>query len=54
MGQKTHPIGFRLGISKGWLSAWFDEKHFAKNLQEDLKLRRYIEAKLADALVSED
>jgi small subunit ribosomal protein S3 len=52
VGQKTHPIGFRLGISKGWLSAWFDEKHFAKNLQEDLKLRRYIEAKLADALVS--
>jgi small subunit ribosomal protein S3 len=52
MGQKTHPIGFRLGITKGWLSSWFDEKHFAKNLQEDLKLRRYIETKLADALVS--
>jgi len=52
VGQKTHPIGFRLGITKDWLSAWFDEKHFAKNLQEDLKLRRYIDAKLADALVS--
>ena len=52
MGQKTHPIGFRLGITKGWLSAWFDEKHFARNLQEDLKLRRYIETKLVDALVS--
>jgi small subunit ribosomal protein S3 len=53
VGQKTHPIGFRLGITKDWLSSWFDEKHFARNLQEDLRLRRYIEAKLADALVSQ-
>lgn len=52
MGQKTHPIGFRLGITKGWLSSWFDEKNFAKCLLEDLKLRRYIETKLADAMVS--
>lgn len=52
MGQKTHPIGFRLGITKDWLSSWFDEKHFARSLLEDLKLRRYIETKLADALVS--
>lgn len=52
MGQKTHPLGFRLGITKGWLSAWFDEKNYARCLHEDLKLRRYIETKLADALVS--
>jgi small subunit ribosomal protein S3 len=52
VGQKTHPIGFRLGITKGWLSSWFDEKNFAKCLLEDLKLRRYIETKLADAMVS--
>jgi len=52
VGQKTHPIGFRLGITKTWLSSWFDQRHFAKYLHEDLKLRRYIEAKLADALVS--
>jgi small subunit ribosomal protein S3 len=52
VGQKTHPIGFRLGITKGWLSSWFDEKHFAKYLQEDLRLRRYIEAKLGEAMVS--
>jgi small subunit ribosomal protein S3 len=52
VGQKTHPIGFRLGITKGWLSYWFDEKNFSKFLHEDLKLRKYIETKLADALVS--
>jgi small subunit ribosomal protein S3 len=52
VGQKTHPIGFRLGITKGWLSSWFDEKNYARSLLEDLKLRRYIETKLADALVS--
>ncbi|MBM3322074.1 30S ribosomal protein S3 [candidate division WOR-3 bacterium] len=53
MGQKTHPIGFRLGITKGWKSAWFEKKKFVEYLHEDLKVRRYIEAKLADAMVSD-
>jgi small subunit ribosomal protein S3 len=52
MGQKTHPIGFRLGISKDWKSAWFEKKNYRTYLHEDLKIRRYIEAKLADAMVS--
>ncbi len=53
MGQKTHPIGFRLGITKNWKSAWFEKKKFVEYLHEDLKIRRYVEAKLADAMVSD-
>ena len=37
MGQKTHPIGFRLGIIRGWTSKWYAEKNFAKWLHEDLQ-----------------
>ncbi len=53
MGQKTHPIGFRLGISKTWSSKWFTEKNFHKNLQEDVILRRYINKRLERAGVSQ-
>ncbi|MCX6843675.1 MAG: 30S ribosomal protein S3 [candidate division WOR-3 bacterium] len=53
MGQKTHPIGFRLGISKDWKSSWFSKKNYSEYLHEDLKVRRYIETKLADAMVSD-
>lgn len=52
MGQKTHPIGFRLGIIKTWNSHWFDEKTFADKLQEDLMLRKYIRNRLQRAGVS--
>lgn len=52
MGQKTHPIGFRLGTSKTWSSKWFAEKNFHKNLQEDIMLRRYINKRLERAGVS--
>jgi len=53
MGQKTHPIGFRLGISKDWKSSWFSKKDYSGYLHEDLKVRRYIETKLTDAMVSD-
>ena len=53
MGQKTHPIGFRLGISKDWKSSWFSKKGYSDYLHEDLKVRRYIETKLTDAMVSD-
>jgi len=53
MGQKTHPIGFRLGISRDWKSSWFSKKGYAAYLHEDLRVRRYIETKLADAMVSD-
>ncbi|HID39170.1 MAG TPA: 30S ribosomal protein S3 [Calditrichaeota bacterium] len=52
MGQKTNPIGLRLGIVKTWNSSWFDEKGFASKLEEDLRLRRYIRNRLSKAAVS--
>lgn len=52
MGQKTHPLGFRLGITKDWKSAWFEKKRYRDYLLEDFKIRRYIEAKLSEAMVS--
>jgi small subunit ribosomal protein S3 len=53
MGQKTHPIGFRLGISKDWKSSWFSKKAYSVYLHEDLKIRSYIETKLNEAMVSD-
>ncbi|HUT62596.1 MAG TPA: 30S ribosomal protein S3 [Anaerolineae bacterium] len=52
MGQKTHPIGFRLGISKTWSSRWFSEKEFSKYLEEDITIRRYVMKRLSRAGVS--
>ncbi len=52
MGQKTHPIGFRLGIIKTWSSRWYEEKNYAKWLHEDLKLKGFIKKKLNHAGVS--
>jgi small subunit ribosomal protein S3 len=52
LGQKTHPIGFRLGFNKTWSSNWFDERNYTKKLTEDLKLRRYILKRLPNAGVS--
>ena len=52
MGQKTHPIGFRLGINKPWLSTWFEGRNFADKLNEDITLRRYINHRLANAGIS--
>jgi small subunit ribosomal protein S3 len=52
MGQKTHPLGFRLGITKTWKSAWFESKKYRSYLHEDLQIRQYIEAKLPEAMVS--
>jgi small subunit ribosomal protein S3 len=52
MGQKTHPLGFRLGITKTWKSAWFEEKNYHGYLHEDLQIRSYIAAKLPEAMVS--
>ena len=52
MGQKTHPIGFRLGIVKTWSSKWYEEKNYAKWLHEDIKLKRFIKNKLQHAGVS--
>lgn len=52
MGQKTNPIGFRLGITKTWDSNWYDEKGFAGKLQEDLMVRNYVRNRLKKAGIS--
>jgi small subunit ribosomal protein S3 len=46
MGQKVNPIGFRLGIIRGWESNWYGEKDFAPKLAEDDKIRKYIKARI--------
>jgi len=52
LGQKVHPIGFRLGINKSWTSRWYAEKSFGKLLQEDLTIRKYLKKKLYQAGIS--
>jgi len=52
LGQKTNPIGLRLGIIKQWESNWFDEKNVAAKLEEDLKVRNYLKKRLKKAGVS--
>ena len=53
MGQKTHPIGFRLNVNKGWNSIWFAEKNkFSESLQEDVNIRKYISYRLPNAGIS--
>lgn len=47
MGQKINPIGFRLGIVKGWDSSWFGGKTFADKLVEDHKIRKYLDARIS-------
>ena len=52
MGQKVNPIGFRTGISRPWASRWYARHDYAKFLQEDLRIRDYIEKKFDSAGVS--
>ena len=52
MGQKTNPIGNRLGIIRGWDSNWYGGKIFGDKIAEDYKIRRYLEARLSKAGVS--
>jgi small subunit ribosomal protein S3 len=52
MGHKVHPIGFRIGVIRGWQAKWFADRHYAAFLQEDLKIRKAIEDRYADASIS--
>ena len=52
MGQKVHPIGFRLGFNKTWGSRWYADKDYAKLLHEDLDLKRDLKKRFAHAGVS--
>ncbi|HEX9741551.1 MAG TPA: 30S ribosomal protein S3 [Nitrospiraceae bacterium] len=49
MGQKTHPIGYRLGVNRTWSSRWYAEKDFAKLLHQDVKIRKMVKEKLYHA-----
>jgi small subunit ribosomal protein S3 len=52
LGQKTNPIGLRLGINRSWDSKWFTTKSFPEWLEEDIMIRRYIRKRLSRAGVS--
>ena len=52
MGQKTNPIGNRLGIIRGWESMWYGGNDYGDKLAEDDKIRKYIYVRLAKASVS--
>jgi small subunit ribosomal protein S3 len=52
MGQKTHPFGFRLGVTRTWNSKWYGDKQYARWLHEDLLLRKTIKKKFAHAGVA--
>ena len=52
MGQKTNPIGNRLGIIRGWESNWYGGNDYGDKLAEDDKIRKYVHTRLAKASVS--
>jgi len=53
MGQKVNPIGFRVGITRGWESVWYaSDKDFGKLLREDIQMRRYVKERMKHAGVS--
>lgn len=52
MGQKTNPIGFRLGVTRTWDSRWYAKKNYQELLHEDLKIRKVLKKKLFQAGIS--
>jgi small subunit ribosomal protein S3 len=52
MGQKVNPIGLRVGINRTWDSRWFADGDYAQLLHEDLRLKKYLQKRLAQAGVS--
>lgn len=52
MGQKVHPIGFRVGITAGWDSKWYADKEYGRYLAEDIRIREYVKEKLGSAGIS--
>ena len=52
MGQKVHPIGFRVGVIRDWQSKWYAERDYQRFLHEDIQIRRYLKKKLKDAGVA--
>ncbi len=52
MGQKVHPLGFRLGYTKNWLSRWYSRKEYPAFVVQDDKIRKYVKEKLYQAGIS--
>jgi small subunit ribosomal protein S3 len=52
VGQKVHPYGFRLGVINNWKSRWIADKEYPELVQEDIKIRRYLRERLANAALS--
>jgi small subunit ribosomal protein S3 len=54
MGQKTNPIGFRIGVNKNWESVWFcnSKKQYIKNFYDDIKIKDYIQKRYRNAMIS--
>ncbi len=52
MGHKVHPMGFRIGVHKGWQSNWYADKHYREQLNEDLLIRRTIRNQYREAGLS--
>jgi small subunit ribosomal protein S3 len=52
MGQKVHPVGFRVGVTRGWVSTWFAKRDYADLLHDDLKVRNFVKKRLTHAGVS--
>ncbi len=49
MGQKVHPLGFRLGVFEDWSAHWFAKKSYGQDFLEDFEIRKYLKHKLNDA-----
>lgn len=52
MGQKVHPVGFRLGVNRTWDSKWYAKKNYAHQLHEDLRIRQHLEKRLKHTGIS--
>ncbi len=52
MGQKTHPVGFRVAVTRPWDARWYDDKNFAQKLEEDNLIRAYVKNRLKRAGLS--
>ena len=53
MGQKVNPVGMRIGVNRDWNSRWYaDDKEYPVFLNEDIKIRKYLESSLKEAMLS--
>lgn len=52
MGQKVHPIGFRVGVTRGWDAQWYADKNYQRFLHEDIAIRKYVKDKFLNAGIS--